>query len=93
MADYYNENLYEDNNIDEYEEDEKEDEINYISMEYKLDEMMENIYEDVIVPYLTSICQQEILHDLDEYMVGRFINFFKFNSPYYSYVLNKIDNK
>ncbi len=90
MADYYNEESYEETNI-EYEEE--EDEEDYISMEYKIDEMMEHIYEDVIVPYLDCICQQEILHDLDEYTVGKFINFFKFNSPYYEYVLNKIDNK
>jgi hypothetical protein len=92
MSNYYNEESYEEQNNEEWYEEE-DDEEDYISMECKLDDMMENIYVNVIVPYLDCICQQEILQELDEYTIGKFINFFKFNSPHYKYILNKIDNK
>ena len=88
MADYYNEELIENESENENEEDEL---TKYTRIEYKMDDIMENIYNDVIVPYLDTLCQKEILHDLDEYTVGKFINFYKFNSPYYKYILNKID--
>ena len=93
MTDYYNDEVYEDEinevNCEEQQEDEP---VKYIRLEYQMDEIMEHIYEDVIVPYLDCISQQEILHELDEFTVGRFINFFKDNSPYYRYILSKIDN-
>ena len=88
MEEYYEE--ANDNMEDYMEEDES---VKYIRLEYKMDEMMENIYNDVIVPYLDCICQKEILHNLDEFTVGTFQNFFRVNSPYYKYVLNKTENK
>ena len=88
MADYYEDELIENESENENEEDEL---TKYTRIEYKMDDIMENIYNDVIVPYLDTICQKEILHDLDEYTFGKFINFYKFNSPYYKYILNKID--
>ena len=88
---------YEDENFNIREDSDYEEDLNevvkYTRIEYRLDEMMENIYNDVIVPYLDCICQKEILDDLDEFTVGRFINFFKLNSTYYKYVLNKLDEK
>tara|TARA_B100000902_G_C27292431_1_gene907924 strand:+ start:1109 stop:1387 length:279 start_codon:yes stop_codon:yes gene_type:complete len=88
MADYYEDELIENESENENEEDEL---TKYTRIEYKMDDIMENIYNNVIVPYLDTICQKEILQDLDEYTFGKFINFYKFNSPYYKYVLNKLD--
>jgi len=92
MAEYYYEDDFNENEDDFNENENEEDELTkYTRIEYKIDDIMENIYNDVIVPYLDTICQREILDNLDEYTMGKFINFYKFNSTYYKYVLNKID--
>jgi hypothetical protein len=85
MSDYYDDLEMEDM------EEIYEEEIDYIKMLNNVDEMLENIYEAVIVPYLDNICQSEILDKLDEFTVDTFKTFFKENSSYYLWLLNKIE--
>ena len=77
----------------EYESDEEviNNQPNFVKMEWMLDEHLEQIYEDVIVPYLNDCTSQEILHNLDDFSYHKFISFFKDRSSYYNYIMDNIE--
>ena len=77
----------------EYESDEDTiiDEPNFVKMEWQLDEHLEQIFEDVIVPYLNDCISKEILHNLDDFSYHKFIGFFKDRSSYYRYIIDNIE--
>ena len=76
----------------EYEnEEELINEPNFVKMEWQLDEHLEQIFEDVIVPYLNDCMSREILDDLDEFSYYKFISFFKDRSSYYKYIIDNIE--
>ena len=76
----------------EYESDEEfiNKEPNFVRMEWELDEHLEQIFEDVIVPYLNDCMSQEILKDLNEFSYHKFMLFFKDKSSYYNYIIENI---
>ena len=64
---------------------------NFVRMEWELDEHLEQIFEDVIVPYLNDCMSQEILKDLNDFSCHKFISFFKDRSSYYNYIMENIE--
>ena len=60
--------------------------IDYEKLNYKLEENIERIYEDVIVPYLNNFGQKEILENLGEFELCKFFDFFENNSRYFKYI-------
>lgn len=60
--------------------------IDYEKLNYKLEENIERIYEDVIVPYLNNFGQKEILENLGEFELSKFFDFFENNSRYFKYI-------
>lgn len=77
----------------EYDSDEEitNTEPNFVRMEWKLDEHLEQIFEDVIVPYLNDCMSQEILKDLNDFSYHKFMSFFKDKSSYYNYIMENIE--
>lgn len=77
----------------EYESDEEffNKKPNFVRMEWELDEHLEQIFEDVIVPYLNDCMSQEILKDLNEFSYHKFISFFKDRSSYNNYIMENIE--
>ena len=58
----------------------------YEKLNYKLEENIERMYEDVIVPYLNNLGQKEILENLGEFEFYKFLDFFERNSRYFKYI-------
>lgn len=77
----------------EYDSDEDiiNTEPNFVRMEWELDDHLEQIFEDVIVPYLNDCMSQEILKDLNDFSYHKFISFFKDRSSYYNYIMENIE--
>lgn len=77
----------------EYDSDEDitNTEPNFVRMEWKLNEHLEQIFEDVIVPYLNDCMSQEILKDLNDFSYHKFMSFFKDKSSYYNYIMENIE--
>jgi len=74
----------------EYESDNINTEINFARLEWKLDEQLEMIFEDVIIPYIHDCTSQEILHNLNEFNYSKFISFFKEKSVYCKYIMDNL---
>jgi hypothetical protein len=64
---------------------------NFNRMEYELDDNLERIFEEVIIPYLNNLNQNEILDDLDEFDYSKFISFFQNSSSYYKYIRDNLE--
>ena len=80
----------------EFEDYKSEDEINnsspnFIRMTYELDEHLERIFEEVIVPYINNLGQNEILDELNDFDYGKFISFFQESSNYYEYLQDNLE--
>jgi hypothetical protein len=77
----------------EYDSDEDiiNKEPNFVRMEWELDNHLEQIFEDVIVPYLNDCMSQEILKDLNDLSYHKFMSFFKDRSSYYNYIMENIE--
>lgn len=59
---------------------------NFFKLEYELDEMLEDIYENIILPYLEDYSRKEILQKLNPKNKLEFKNFFYNSSPYFKYI-------
>jgi len=66
-------------------------ELNFARLEWNLDEHLEMIFEDVIVPYLNDCTSQEILGNLNDFSYNKFLSFFKDNSSYYKYIMSNLE--
>tara|TARA_Y100000991_G_C21884320_1_gene310884 strand:+ start:467 stop:709 length:243 start_codon:yes stop_codon:yes gene_type:complete len=64
---------------------------NFVRMEWELNDHLEQIFEDVIVPYLNDCMSQEILKDLNDFNYHKFMSFFKDKSSYYNYIMENIE--
>ena len=76
----------------EYENNENDinTEINFARLDWKLDDNLEMIFEDIIIPYIDDCKSQEILHNLNEFNYTKFISFFKENSIYCKYIMDNL---
>jgi len=75
----------------ESEEERTDAKLNFARLEWNLDEHLEMIFEDVIVPYLNDCTSQEILGNLNDFSYNKFTSFFKENSNYYKYIMDNLE--
>ena len=80
-----------DDYYEEYNEEEEEEEenieIKMHNLECQVDNMIHDIYREVIEPYLESH-HKEILTNMDQFSSLKFYNFFIKNSSYYKRIIN-----
>lgn len=66
------------------------DKFNFFELDYELENILEELYINVIVPYLDDIPRKEILQKLDKRYYIEFKNFFYSSSPYYRYIKDNL---
>lgn len=71
----------------EEEEEEVDEELLLHNLECKIDDMIYDIFNEVILPYLESY-NKEILTDLDQFSSHKLYHFFIDNSQYYKRLIN-----
>ena len=63
---------------------------NFFELKYNLDNMLEDIYYNVISPYLEDINRSKVLNKLNSKNSTEFKIFFYKNSPYSKYISDNL---
>ena len=78
---------YDDYFEENYVEEDVDEELLLHNLECKIDDMLYDIFNEVILPYLESY-NKEILTNLDQFSSNKLYHFFIDNSQYYKRLIN-----